>query len=604
MNRRPLFILIQCIIAVSKVVAATYDVGPGQPLATPSNVAWESLVAGDTVRIHWQANPYRDKWVICRQGTASLPITVVGIPGPNGEKPVIDGNGATTRLALDYWSENRGVIKIGGASIPADITPTHLIIDGLEIRGARPPYSFTDDAGVIQSYPNNSAALYVEKGDQITIRNCVLQDCGNGLFVAATSSNVLVESNYIYNNGNVGSIYEHNSYTAAAGITFQYNRYGPLRSGAGGNNLKDRSAGTVIRYNWIEGGNRQLDLVDAEDSVELQQDSRYHSTFVYGNVLIEPADAGNRQIIHYGGDSGNEPTYRKGTLYLHHNTIVSTRTGRTTLLRLSTNDESADCRNNIIFVTETGNQLELLSNAGVLTLNNNWLKPGWVNSFDPAYTGSVIGAATSITGSDPSFINVNLQNFRLTSGSAGINAASTDHPATITNHHPIREYEKHQRSKPRRPLGTPDLGAFEYSPYAAWRAEKFPADAENDLMSGENADPDGDRILNLLEFAFMQDPKSVSAEALLLTDWATVGQNRYFAIKFQRRPAPTGMRYKAEVTEDLMTWWPGTIYTDTQPPTTSTYTTDASAGGWTRVRLNQTTDSATKRFMRIKVDYE
>ena len=63
-----------------------------------------------------------------------------------------------------------------------------------------------------------------------------------------------------------GNLFHHNSYTAAIGITFEYNRYGPLLAGAGGNNLKDRSAGMVARYNWIEGGNRQLDLVDAEDS--------------------------------------------------------------------------------------------------------------------------------------------------------------------------------------------------------------------------------------------------------------------------------------------------------------------------------------------------
>lgn len=604
MNFRSKIILIACVVATSKTLGATYDVGPGHALATPSDVAWETLAAGDTVRIHWQENPYHDKWVICRQGSETLPITIVGIPGPNGERPIIDGNGASTRLALDYWSENRGVIKIGGASIPADTMPTHIIIDGLEIRGGRTPYGFTDDAGVTQSYRNNAAALYVEKGDQITIRNCVMQDCGNGLFVSANSSNVLVESNYIHGNGNLGSIYEHNSYTAAAGITFQYNRYGPLRSGAGGNNIKDRSAGTVIRYNWIEGGNRQLDLVDAEDSIELQQDPRYRSTFVYGNVLIEPADAGNRQIIHYGGDSGNETGYRKGTLYLNHNTIVSTRTGPTTLLRLSTNDETADCRNNIIFVTETGNQLELLNKAGALSLNNNWLKPGWVNSFDSTYTGSVTGAATCINGLDPGFINLNLQNFRLTAASDAINAATTPHSATSSNHNPILEYEKFQRSKPRRTLGTPDLGAFEFSPYAAWRGEEFNADAENDLVSGENADPDGDRISNLFEFAFMLDPKSVTTEAALLPDWTTEGENRYFAIKFKRRPAPTGLNYITEVSEDLVTWWPGTVYSDTQGPTSTAHTTDASSVDWTRVRLNKPIDSATRGFIKINVEYE
>ena len=42
--------------------------------------------------------------------------------------------------------------------------------------------------------------------------------------------NILVEANYIHDNGNPGSIYEHNNYTAAIGITFQYNRFGPLRA--------------------------------------------------------------------------------------------------------------------------------------------------------------------------------------------------------------------------------------------------------------------------------------------------------------------------------------------------------------------------------------
>lgn len=36
------------------VSAADYDVGPGQPLAAIADVPWESLMPGDTVRIHWR----------------------------------------------------------------------------------------------------------------------------------------------------------------------------------------------------------------------------------------------------------------------------------------------------------------------------------------------------------------------------------------------------------------------------------------------------------------------------------------------------------------------------------------------------------------------
>ena len=133
--------------AVTGAGAATYEVGPGKPYATPSAVPWESLQAGDLVLIHWRSAPYKDKWVICRQGTASAPIVVRGVAGPAGERPVIDGNGAVTRLQLDYWGEQRAVIKIGGSSIPADVMPRYIVIEGLEIRSARPPYTYTDDSG-------------------------------------------------------------------------------------------------------------------------------------------------------------------------------------------------------------------------------------------------------------------------------------------------------------------------------------------------------------------------------------------------------------------------------------------------------------------------
>ena len=72
----------------------------------------------------------------------------------------------------------------------------------------------------------------------------------------------LVDGNYVHDNGIENSIYEHNNYTEATRITFQYKHFGPLRAGCLGNNLKDRSAGTVVRYNWIEGGAHLLDLVD------------------------------------------------------------------------------------------------------------------------------------------------------------------------------------------------------------------------------------------------------------------------------------------------------------------------------------------------------
>lgn len=463
-----LFIAIVALVfgfcSITRAQVNLYEVGPGKPYLSIGAVPWESLQPGDTVLIYYRTTPYKEKWVICRQGTSSAPITVRGVAGPNGELPVIDGNAATTRSALNYWNQERSVIKIGGANNPADTLPEYITIENLDIRSARPPYTFTAANGATQSYVNNASSIYVEKGENIVVRNCIIHDSGNGFFVASSdalaSRNILVEGNYIYDNGNPNSIFEHNNYTAAIGITFQYNHFGPLRVGCLGNNLKDRSAGLVVRYNWIEGGNRQLDLVDGEDSSLIRNDPRYRETFVYGNVLIEPDAAGNRQIAHYGGDSGVTSSYRKGTLYFYNNSIVSTRTDRTTLLRLSTNQETCDFRNNIAYVTAAGNTLSLLDDTGVLNMSHNWFKPGFVNSFS-AMTGTVNNDGTSVLGSAPGFVDEVGQDYNLASGSGCINAGAFLHPNVFPSNDVTRQYVKHQSGQDRVSDGALDIGAYE-----------------------------------------------------------------------------------------------------------------------------------------------
>ena len=402
------------------------------------------------------ATPYKDKWVICRQGTAGAPIVVRGVPGPAGELPIIEGNGATTRLALDYWGEQRAVIKIGGASIPGrhHAALHHDREPGCAQRRGRPTRSWTTP-GNAQSYVNNAAAIWIEKGEHITIRNTRMHDSGNGLFVSSAepyiSRDILIEGNAIYDNGNVGSLFEHNTYTEALGITYQYNYFGPTKAGAGGNNLKDRSAGLVVRQNWIEGGNRQLDLVET-DSATIQNSPAYRTTFVYGNVLVETDASGNRQITHYGGDNGTTSKYRKGTLHFYNNTMVSYRTDRTTLFRLSTNEERADVRNNVFYVTAAGSTLSLLDATGILDLTHNWFKPGRVATFG-TLAGTINDDGTSIVGSSPGLPRRSRHRTSAPrSDSAAANAGTGLAPALLPEPAIARQYVKHlaQRGAPQR----------------------------------------------------------------------------------------------------------------------------------------------------------
>jgi len=144
--------------------------------------------------------------------------------------------------------------------------------------------------------------------------------------------------------------------------------------------------------------------------------------------------------------------YRQGTLHFYHNTILSTRVGRTTFVRLSSEAETCDVRNNMILVTDSGNQLELLAeNQGTLLLRSNWIKEGYTSSFEFLGVGSVTDTDT-VSGTDPGFADANFANsldFRL---SAPLPGAATLAPGVPNVD---REYVPPQTSRSRVGL---DLG--------------------------------------------------------------------------------------------------------------------------------------------------
>ncbi len=457
MIRRLFCVLALIALSALRAAGTTYDVGEGLSCTNLAQVPWANLAPGDKVRIHWRASSYNEKWVVCRAGTSNAPIVIQGVANSFGELPVIDGRNAVTPAPLNYWGEERSLLKIGGANTPPDLTPEWIVVENLDFRSARPPYAFTNDNRQQASYVSNAAAVFVEKGRHITIRNCILRDSGNGLFVSAgdrVTSNILVEGCRIYDNGNPTSIYEHNNYTEASEITFQYNWFGPLRAGCSGNNLKDRSSGTVIRYNWIEGGNRQLDLVESD---YFTGEPGYTNTWVYGNILVEPGNDGNSQIVHYGGDNGDTALYRKGMLHFFNNTVISARSGNTTLFRLSTADERCDARNNIVYVSGSGSTLAMIDSDGTLDLACNWFKTGWVNCHG-TLNGTVNNLGGNITGAAPGFVDYASQDFHLADSAACI-GAGTAFPAPV-----LRQYLKIRRSEPRPSDAAPDIGAYEWKP--------------------------------------------------------------------------------------------------------------------------------------------
>ena len=146
---------------------------------------------------------------------------------------------------------------------------------------------------------------------------------------------------------------------------------------------------------------------------------------------------------------------------MFHNTIVSTRTDRTTLIRLSTNDETSDFRNNIVYNAAGGNALSLVDQSGILNLTHNWFQPGKTYTFG-SLTGVIHDDGTSLTGPSPGFVSQSSQDFHLTAASPARDAGTALHPAVLPDHDLLWQYGKPRSAEIRPTDATIDLGAFEY----------------------------------------------------------------------------------------------------------------------------------------------
>lgn len=455
-----------------------FPVGPGQKYASLGAVPFEALKAGDTVRVFWREQPYREKLMIGGIGREKNPIRVCGVPGPAGQLPVIDGQDATTRPELDFPFDGhqvRGLVIIGHPhDQPWENTPSHIVFEGFEVRNGAPPFSFTNRAGKKTPYSNIAAGIFVERANHVTIRGCRVTANNNGLFIGAggddvtLTRDVLIEGNHIYGNGSIADYYEHNVYNEASNVVYQYNRFGAPRigkTGMQGANIKERSAGVVIRYNWIEDGAHILDIVDAQEAKAVTKAMpSFHATHVYGNVIIRGTTPSG-SLVHYGGDSGIYADYRKGTLFFYHNTVIIRNDSyrdytRTAIFELSTNDEHLDSRNNIYFSTTEPNSLRVIGmfgardqiTSGISTFAGDWVGNGFT-PFDltPGLNVQIRAKVQNLEkmkrGAAPGFRDAKGEDYSI--GSSDLGAPVALRPEVPVNLLPTSQYVRHQRSKPR-----------------------------------------------------------------------------------------------------------------------------------------------------------
>ena len=370
-------ILICCIFLTRSepLSAAVFEVGPGRPYQKISQVPFSTLMPGDSVKIYYRAEPYRETIVIMRSGTKENPIVIAGIP-QNGKPPVIEGSYAIQTRQQTPGHFGRSLITVGDET-PGD----YVVIKNLILRKANNSQAYFLN-GALYTYKDNAAGVFVWRGHHVTVSDCVIYGCGDGILTnsAPDVGHFTLNRCTIFGNGNYrnpDSSQEHNVYLQGEKTIVQFCRFGAPHSD--GNNIKDRGLDTIIRFNWIEGGpNRQLDLVD-------HQEYKKAHAYVYGNVIIQGQNIHNYNMIHWGGETGS----RSGTLFFFNNTVVG-KSGNTRFFFVRFSDCNLQLINNVF----VGAGL-LWNEKGGFEASNNWISSG---------IKVPLGKTVGLRGNNPSFI--------------------------------------------------------------------------------------------------------------------------------------------------------------------------------------------------------
>jgi len=147
------------------------------------------------------------------------------------------------------------------------------------------------------------------------------------------------------------------------------------------------------------------------------------------------------------------------------------------------------------------------------------------------------------------------------------------------------------------------------SPFDTWRKEHFPDALDNPDISGPDADPDGDGIPNLMEYAMGLDPNVYNINAWVyggitnLVNYTGVNTGSYFYLKYRRANEVQGVKFSVLGTPSLvppeLNWQTNNILPlvpwqiGTEPEWSWVY----------NIHLTPTTN-APARFMKLRVELD
>lgn len=351
-------------------VSSLYTVGPGQAYSRIEDAYNAAPTSGADILVYPQVGnaPYT-------QPALQVHKDRIGFwaMNPLGSRVKLDGSG--------YNYTGAGSVPRAVFQFNADAS--HGFVYGFEIYGAHN-----------DSY--NGAAVRINQANNVSVFDCDIHDCdmgvmSNGSVSAGTGEQQQIEYCAIHGCGNLSDPgYNHNLYLGGTSVLMHgCEVFGSLT----GHNIKSRAHFNRIEYCYVhDSANREFDLVDdAENTIAPSSDA-----VLLGNIIVkDPAVPGNRNVIHFGQDGGND---HSGAIYLIHNTIITPFISP--VVALDAPGAGASFVNNIIYdggsyqfgqvVASASNGASLANVSG----NNNWLAAGFGPA--PAY----LDAATTWLGSN------------------------------------------------------------------------------------------------------------------------------------------------------------------------------------------------------------
>lgn len=292
---RPLLASIAGAVVLRTAAAATLQVGPGQPYATPCT-AIAAANDGDTILIDAAGDYAGDVCAWSKNG-----LTLRGVTG----RPHIDAAGAN--------AQGKAIWVIAGD----DTT-----IENVELSGCHVPDA--NGAGIRQ------------EGANLLVRGAYFHDNENGILAGANAaSTITIEASEFAHNG-AGDGYSHNLYIGGiARLVFRGNwSHGAVV----GHLLKSRAARNDILYNRLTGE------AGGSESYEINLPNGGLS-FVIGNLVEQPPTTQNGAMLDYLSEGPGSNTDQR--LFVVNNTFVNDR-GNGTFLQVA-GTTPALARNNIFW---------------------------------------------------------------------------------------------------------------------------------------------------------------------------------------------------------------------------------------------------------------